>query len=111
MEFKQDNTWPVSGFNEPQDLGVHFYSGGDDETFDIQMEGDIVVDDGWLHYGVHTVALTEDQAKQLRDELATWLGKRVWGKYDHEALAKNFEKIDKHDGSPGRGVNSQDGST
>lgn len=34
---------------------------------------------------------------------------RVWGEgYDSKELARNFEKIDLHDGTPGRGVNNQD---
>jgi hypothetical protein len=82
MEFKQENTWPVSGFKEPQDLGVDFYSAPcevqmtDAPTvhyFGIALEGDIVVDDGLLHYGVHEVRLDVKRAQELYDELGQWL--------------------------------------
>lgn len=143
MQFKQDNIWPVSGFKEPQDLGVDFDSGpveqqmADGEThhfFSIITGGDIVVDDGHIHFASHSVELDVAKALELHGELYHWLttvmeihfnpiilahlGKgwipTPWelGQFDHEELAKSIEKIDLHDGTTdGRGRNTQDGNS
>lgn len=133
MQFKQDNMWPVSGFKEPQDLGVDFYASGckyqqvegpDVHYFGISTEGDIVVDDGHIHWGVHEVQLDVKKAKELYDEIEQWLisqgislsprlGLKKWdlNELDAAALAENFQKIDMHDGTSGREVNRQDDSS
>lgn len=123
MKFKHKETQTVDSrrgevFEVFLSTGEHEvqYEDRTDYRFGISLEGDTYDGDD-MDYASFEALLPVEKAKELYDELGRWLNaqgvvtSRGWNvdiDFNSAEFAQNFEKIDRHDGSPGRGVNKQD---
>jgi hypothetical protein len=72
MEFERREKWLVSGFREEQMMETGLTTIPGDEYY-VQMEGDTIIDDGWMDYSLFSIGLNVEEARKLYDELGHWL--------------------------------------
>lgn len=73
MEFERSEMWPVSGFKEPQKMEVALITDPGADEFHVRMEGDTIIDDGWMDYASFGFGLNVGEALKLYGELHRWL--------------------------------------